>query len=143
MVARQVWAVFLYNSLIKELVAEGPYDVVVDSIALPSTIPSIAAALAAQSGGKILALLPPFGPETLPGGVTREFAFWGVALGEEKNAELLRWEYTTYLPQGLASRKIAPLPTKKARGGLNGLNEVLDKLLKGVSGVKLVANPWE
>lgn len=131
------------GALVKALVSEGPYDLVVDSISLPNTVAVNAAVLAAQGGGKLYALLPAFGPETLPEGVTREFASWSAVLGEEKNAGLLSWAFNTYLPQGLASQKIIPLPTEKVSGGLNGVNDALDKLQKGVSGVKLVADPWE
>ncbi|KAE9369139.1 GroES-like protein [Stipitochalara longipes BDJ] len=130
-------------ALTKALIAEGPYDLVVDSISLPNTTAVTGAVIAAQGGGKLYALLPAFGPETLPEGVTREFASWGSVLDEEKNAGLRGWAFTTYLPQCLASRKLIPQPIEKAAGGLKGVNDALDKLLKGVSGVKLVSDPWE
>lgn len=132
-----------HDALVKEIVAEGPYELVVDSISLPPTIAVNAAVLAAQGGGKIYALLPAFGPETLPEGVTREFASWGALLGEEKNAGLLEWAFHIYLSEGVASGKVIPLPTEKVSGGLKGINDALDKLQQGVSGVKLVADPWE
>lgn len=132
-----------HDALVKALTAEGPYDIVVDSISLPNTIKVISEVLAAQGGGKILALLPPFGPETLPQGVVREFASWGATLAEEKNAGLLEWAFHTYLPQGLASGKILPLAIEKVSGGLEGLNKALGILAGGVSGAKLVVDPWE
>jgi NADPH:quinone reductase-like Zn-dependent oxidoreductase len=131
------------DALIKELVAGGPYELVVDSISLPNTVEVTAAVLAAQGGGKLYTLQPPFGPETLPEGVTREFASWGAFLDEEKNAGLLEWAFATYLSHGVASGTIIPLPTEKVSGGLKGVNDALDKLQKGVSGVKLVVDPWE
>ncbi|KAH8588911.1 alcohol dehydrogenase GroES-like domain-containing protein [Bisporella sp. PMI_857] len=131
------------DALIQALIADGPYDLVVDSISLPNTVAVNAAVLAAQGGGKIYTLLPVFGPETLPDGVTREFAPWSSVLGEDKNAGLLAWAFATYLPQGVASGKIIPLPTEKVGGGLKGVNDALDRLQKGVSGVKLIADPWE
>jgi NADPH:quinone reductase-like Zn-dependent oxidoreductase len=131
------------GALVEALVAEGPYDLVVDSISLPNTVTVNAAVIAAQGGGKLYTLLPAFGPETLPEGVTREFASWSAVLGEEKNTGLLTWAFTTYLPQGIANRKIIPLPTEKVSGGLKGVNDALDRLQKGVSGMKLVADPWE
>lgn len=129
--------------LIKALVAQGPYELVVDSISLPNTVRVTAEVVAAQGGGKLYTLQPAFGPETLPDGVTREFAHWSAALHEEKNTALLRWVYATYLPQGVAGGKIIPLPAEKVRGGLEGVNDALDRLQRGVSGVKLVADPWE
>lgn len=131
------------STLVEALVAEGPYDLVVDSISLPNTVVVNAAVVAAQGGGKLYTLLPAFGPETLPEGVTREYAAWSTVLNEEKNAGLLSWAFTTYLPQSLAGGKIIPLPTEKVSGGLKGVNNALDRLLKGVSGVKLVVDPWE
>jgi len=131
------------GAIIKALLAEGPYDVVVDSISLPSTTPVTGAVVAAQGGGILYALLPAFGPETLPEGVTRDYTSWGSVLDEEKNAGLRAWAFTEYLPRGLASGKIIPQPIEKVAGGLKGVNDALDKLEKGVSGVKLVTNPWE
>lgn len=49
----------------------------------------------------------------------------------------------TYLPQGISGGAIIPLPIEKVGGGLRGVNEALDRLQKGVSGVRLVADPWE
>jgi NADPH:quinone reductase-like Zn-dependent oxidoreductase len=129
--------------LIKALVAEGPYDLVVDSISIPNTVQVTAAVLAAQGGGKLYTLLPAFGPETLPEGITREFASWGAVLDEDKNAGLLEWAFATYLSQGVASGNIIPLPIEKVSGGLKGVNDALKKLQKGVSGVKLIVDPWE
>lgn len=73
------------DALVKALVAEGPYDLIVDSISLPNTVAVNAAVVAAQGGGKLYTLQPAFGPETLPEGVTREFESWPTVLGEEKN----------------------------------------------------------
>lgn len=61
------------DALLKALLAEGPYDLVVDSVALPNTTTVTGAVVAAQGGGKLYTLQPAFGPETLPEGVTREF----------------------------------------------------------------------
>jgi NADPH:quinone reductase-like Zn-dependent oxidoreductase len=131
------------EALTNALVAEGPYDLVVDSISLPNTTAVTGAVVAAQGGGKLYALLPAFGPENLPEGVTREFASWGSVLDEEKNAGLRAWAFNTYLPQGLASGKLIAQPIEKVGGGLKTVNDVLDKLQNGVSGVKLVSDPWE
>lgn len=129
--------------LVHELVAEGPYDLVVDMISLPDTIAVTARVLAIQGGGKLYAMQPAFGPETLPDGVTRVFEPWSDPLYEEKNPGLLEWVIHTYLPQGISRGDIIPLPVKKVGGGLKGVNEALDRMQKGVSGVRLVADPWE
>jgi NADPH:quinone reductase-like Zn-dependent oxidoreductase len=130
-------------ALVKALAAEGPYELVVDTISLPNTTLITAAVLAAQGGGELYTTQPAFGPESLPEGVTREFASWSLLLAEKQNEGLLAWAYSKYLPQGLANGKIIPLPTEKISGGLKGVDSALDRLAKGVSGVKLVLNPWE
>jgi NADPH:quinone reductase-like Zn-dependent oxidoreductase len=130
------------EALVNELVAEGPYDIVVDTISLPSTVGVTARVLTAQGGGKLYAMQPAFGPEMLPEGVTRVFEPWSESLYEEKNRGLQEWVVQTYLPQGLSRGAITPLPTEKVDGGLKRVNEALDRLQKGVSGVRLVADPW-
>jgi NADPH:quinone reductase-like Zn-dependent oxidoreductase len=99
------------ETVVKALIAEGPYDLVVDAISTPSTISVTAAVLSAQGGGEVYALQPPFGPETLPQGVTRKFALWAVRLGEEKNEGLLKWAFNYYLPLAIAKGELFPLPT--------------------------------
>lgn len=131
------------DALIDELVTEGPYDLVVDTISLPNTIAVTARVLAAQGGGKLYAMQPAFGPETLPDGVTRVFEPWSDPLYEENNRGLQEWVIQTYLPQGIPLGAITPFPIWKIGGGLKGVNEALDGLQKGVSGVRLVADPWE
>lgn len=91
----------------------------------------------------MLVFQPAFGPETLPQGVTRDFRSWPNSLAEDKNAGLEEWAYTTYLPQSIASGRFIPLPTQKIDGGLKGVNDALDMMMKEVSGVKLILDPWE
>ncbi|PKS11006.1 hypothetical protein jhhlp_002765 [Lomentospora prolificans] len=127
-----------HDVVLKSLVEQGPYDSVIDSISLPDTVQITAGVLTAQGGGTVLALLPAFGPETLPEGVTRDYRSWSFALAEEKNQELLRWTYNTYLPQAVAEGRTIPLATKEFSGGLRGLPDAIDFLFKGVSATKVV-----
>jgi NADPH:quinone reductase-like Zn-dependent oxidoreductase len=129
--------------LVSKLVAGGPYDLVVDAISLPSTVVQTARILAAQGGGKLYAMQPAFEPETLPDGVTRVFEPWPDCLYEKQNRDLQEWIVQNYLPQGLSSGAIKPLSIEKVRGGLKGINEALDRLQRGVSGLRLVGDPWE
>jgi NADPH:quinone reductase-like Zn-dependent oxidoreductase len=131
------------EALLRELVSEGPYDLVVDAISIPSTIAVTAAVLSAQGGGELYAMQPAFSPETLPRGVTRKFASWSVPLGSEEDTELLKWAYGSYLPRAVAKGRLVPLPSQKVPGGLGRLNEALTVLNNGVSGVKVVIEPWE
>ena len=130
-------------SLIKDLTGHGPYHYVVDTIGLPQTVALNAQVVAAQGGGKVYATLPPFGPEQLPDGVIREFASWPDIFDEDKT-HLEEWIYKTWFPQVLADSRVVAHPVEKVSGGLkSGVNTALDKLLSGVSGVKLVVDPWE
>ncbi|KAH7314276.1 chaperonin 10-like protein [Rhexocercosporidium sp. MPI-PUGE-AT-0058] len=130
------------DSVIKALVGEGPYDLIVDTISTPDTLAITGSVVAAQGGGKLYALQPASGPETLPEGVSRVFESWSTTLLEEENKGLLEWAFDTYLPQSLASERIVPLPVEKVDGGLGSINGVLDRMQKGVSGVKLILDPW-
>ncbi|KAK2041993.1 alcohol dehydrogenase GroES-like domain-containing protein [Colletotrichum somersetense] len=125
------------DAIVKELVAQGTYDYVVDSISLKPTYDILAQVVAAQGGGKIHALLPPPDGSSFPEGVTAEFASWSQPLGKPENSELLKWAYGTYFSQAVANDKIVTLPWRKIDGGLGGLNEAVDVLFKGVSGVKV------
>jgi NADPH:quinone reductase-like Zn-dependent oxidoreductase len=126
------------DSLVKELVAAGPYDVVLDSISLADTVSVTSSVLHGQGGGKLYAVGGAQGPEPLPEGVSKENKSWPTVLREEKNAGLLAWAYNTYLPQALEKGKLVGLPLEEIPGGLEGINTALEKLAKGVSGVKLV-----
>ncbi|KXG46743.1 Polyketide synthase, enoylreductase [Penicillium griseofulvum] len=132
-----------FETTVKALVAAGPYDIVVDAISNSETIKIAGEVLAAQGGGKIYALQPAFGPETLPAGVTRKFGSWSLLLGKKEHAELLEWTFSTYLPQALAQESLIPVSARKIPGGLAGLEHAFDVLIKGVSSEKLIVDPWE
>ncbi|EXJ91830.1 hypothetical protein A1O3_00380 [Capronia epimyces CBS 606.96] len=135
-----------HAALVKALVAQGPYDLVVDTISLPPTVAVNAAVVAAQGGGQVLTTSPPFGPgpHDLPEGVTRVFASWPDIIPSEGEPGLELWAYKTYLPHVLASGTLIPPQTEKVPGGLaKGVNDALDKLIVGVSGVRLIVDPWE
>ncbi|KAF4978168.1 hypothetical protein FZEAL_5413 [Fusarium zealandicum] len=132
-----------FDTVVKELVAAGTYDIVVDTISSMETVRLNGEVLAAQGGGQIYTLQPPFGPETLPSGVTRAFESWSLLLGKEENAQLLEWTFSTYFRQALAQDILIPVSLRKIPGGLAGLDGALSLLMKGVSNEKLVLDPWE
>ncbi|KAH6869519.1 chaperonin 10-like protein [Thelonectria olida] len=132
-----------FEATVKELVTAGPYNFVVDTISNSETIKITAEVLASQGGGKLYAVQPAFGPETLPAGVTRNFEGWSLLLGKEEHAELLEWTFGTYFPQALAKESLIPVPARKISGGLAGLDHALGVLIQGVSSEKLVVDPWE
>lgn len=130
-----------FGALLKDLIDQGPYEHVVDTIGLPPTVALNAQVVAAQGGGKVYATLPPFGPETLPDGVIREFASWPDIFAEDET-NLEKWTYETWFPQALANGRLVAHPVDKVDGGLgSGIDKALDRLLAGVSGLKLVVDP--
>lgn len=132
------------DTVIKQLVEQGPYDIIVDIISVDETIYITSGVVKAQGGGIFYATLPPFGPEKyLADGVERKFESYPLFLDEERNSELKRWAFHTYLPQDVANGKILPLKLKKLPGGLRAMNETLDILNKGVPCTKLLVDPWE
>ncbi|OHE97730.1 alcohol dehydrogenase GroES-like domain-containing protein [Colletotrichum orchidophilum] len=129
------------DAVVKELVAQGPYEYVLDSISLKPTFEITTAVVAAQGGGTVYGLLPlPEGADS-PKGVAVKFAGWSAPLAEKKNAELLAWSFGTYFTQAIAADKIIGLPSQTIDGGLGGLNKAVDVLFKGVSGSKVVVEP--
>lgn len=106
-----------FGALLKDLIDQGPYEHVVDTIGLPPTVALNAQVVAAQGGGKVYATLPPFGPETLPDGVIREFASWPDIFAEDET-NLEKWTYETWFPQALANGRLVAHPVDKVDGGL-------------------------
>ncbi|KAM0350628.1 hypothetical protein ACHAPU_003114 [Fusarium lateritium] len=129
------------ESLIKDLAAAGPYDIVLDTISTGDTAKLNGEVVAAHGGDSVYALQPSFGPETLPAGITRKFEGWSLVLGKEENAELLEWTFKIYFHQALINNKLISVPARKIPGGLDGLNDGLDLLFyKGVSSEKVVVD---
>jgi NADPH:quinone reductase-like Zn-dependent oxidoreductase len=132
-----------HEEIVTSLKAEGPYELAFDAISLAPTIPVVAEVVAAQGGGKIYVVLPPMDPASLPKTVEPIMDSYAAVLEKPGNEELRKWFYETYLPEGLASGKIVPSRLEKVKGGLEGINDALDRLAKGVSGVKLIVDPFE
>ncbi|KAF4335850.1 zinc-binding alcohol dehydrogenase domain protein [Fusarium beomiforme] len=126
------------EALINALVAEGPYDMVVDTISRPNTVSLLASVLAAQGGGIVFATLPAFGPESLPEGVVRDFRSWSSMLYSDGNEQWIRWAFHTFFVKGISSGKLLPTQIKRIGGGLEAINFALDTLEKGVSNTKIV-----
>ena len=125
-----------------EITAHGPYDIIVDTISLPETIEITAHALAAQGGGRLYTTQPAFGPEHLPKGVNRVFERWSDPLYEDRNHDLREWLVQKYFPQA-SQGEIRPIPIVRINDGLRSVNQALRRTLGGLSGEKLVADPWK
>jgi len=85
----------------------------------------------------------PMGPEDLPKGVEKRFASYPDVFAEEANEGIKKWFYGEYVPQGLANGAIIPTTVEKVEGSLKGVQGALDKMIKSVSGKKLVADPHD
>jgi NADPH:quinone reductase-like Zn-dependent oxidoreductase len=134
----------LADTIFKALKEQGPYDIVFDTVSLPSTVALLASVLEAQGGGAIYTMQPAFGPDTLPAGVERKAFSYPYLMEEESGEEVRKWFYEEYLPKSLAEGKIVPTKVEKMVGGLSALQKALDRFADGqVSGVKLIVDPWE
>ncbi|KAF3397196.1 Zinc-binding alcohol dehydrogenase domain-containing protein cipB [Talaromyces pinophilus] len=126
------------EAIVRSLIAEGPYDIVVDTISYPNTMSIVADVVAAQGGGRVFATMPPFGPETLPKGVVRYFNSWPYVLDEEGNEHWIRWAFHTFFAKGITNGKLFPTHIEAIGTGLEAVNSGLDTLAKGVSCSKLM-----
>ena len=123
------------DQIIAGLGARGPYDVVVDVISTPQTIPLVSHILVAQGGGKLFTTQPAFGHENLPEGVERVFEPWSDSLYEEGNGGLMEWVVGTYLPFGMQKGWMSAQEVEIVEG-LEGVDGVLGRLMEGRRGGK-------
>ncbi|KAL5456239.1 hypothetical protein PMIN06_004038 [Paraphaeosphaeria minitans] len=82
------------ESLVKELVEKGPYDVVVDFVSVESTFAVMGRVVEAQGGRRLFTMQP--GWEGLPAGVERVFGPYTESLYEERNRGLQKWAVEAY-----------------------------------------------
>jgi len=108
----------------------GPYDVVVDMISTPQTIPVSSRVLAAQGGGKLFTTQPASGPGDLPDGVQRVFEPWSDSLYEEGNEGLMEWVVGMYLRFGMEKGWISAQEVEMVEG-LEGIDAVLGRMMEG------------
>ena len=118
------------DQIMVELRVRGPYDVVVDMISTPQTIPVSSRVLAAQGGGKLFATQPAFGPENLPEGVERMFEPWSDSLYEEGNEGLMEWVVGTYSPFGTEKGWMSAQEVEMVKG-LKSVDKVLERMMEG------------
>ena len=127
------------SSIISELKVEGPYDAVFDSIGLPP-VTAIIGQVMKEKGGVFYSTLPPMGQVELPENVERRFESFPLALEKPENEGFREWYYGglgPFLATG-NDKMSAPEKMERVSGGLEGIQEGLDKLMKGVSGKKLI-----
>ncbi|KAF2100088.1 alcohol dehydrogenase GroES-like domain-containing protein [Rhizodiscina lignyota] len=133
------------NEVTADLIAHGPYAVVFDAVSLPPTQAILGPVmLENKKHGKTNVVLATGPAETAPEGVEFRFESFSVLLQmEEKNADVNKWFFEEYVPGVFdGTFKLAPTRLENVPGGLNAFQGILDRIL-GVSGIKLVYNPWE
>ncbi|KAI9661809.1 MAG: putative secondary metabolism biosynthetic enzyme [Bathelium mastoideum] len=128
------------SQIVSELKAEGPYFAVFDTVGLP-VVTTVLGQVLQEQGGAFYTTSPPLAPVELPANVERKFESFPTVLEQPENGELREWFYNTFtafmvIPP--TQKLVAPEKIEKVEGGLEGIQGALDKLMKGVSGKKLV-----
>jgi NADPH:quinone reductase-like Zn-dependent oxidoreductase len=124
-----------------------PIDYWFDTISLPQSLSTILKILAPEgrevTKADILMLLPPTMPgmPQLPEGVTGRMHRFSTRSPE--NAEWNKWLLPRggFLEQGIKSGVVKGVPPERI-GGLENVAEGMERVFKGVSGRKLVVEPW-
>jgi NADPH:quinone reductase-like Zn-dependent oxidoreductase len=124
-----------------------PIDYWFDTISLPSTLSTILKILAPEgepvTKADILLLLPPQMPgmPQLPEGITARMHRFSTHSPE--NADWQKWLLSRggYLEQGIKHDLIKGVPPEVI-GGLDKVSEGIESVFKGVSGKKVVIDPW-
>lgn len=131
------------DTVITELKQQGPYNFAFDAISTPAATAINVAVLESQPGSITLyAVGPPSADVVLPENVSRVYKSWPGHLATV-DAIYDEWVFTKYIPEAIAAGKLKSVPTEVVKGGLGGVDEAFNRLQKGVSGRKLILNPWE
>ncbi|MCJ1260582.1 hypothetical protein MMC22_000444 [Lobaria immixta] len=126
------------DEVVAQLEAYGPYYGILDLISKPETH-RIWAKLLADKGGLVYGTLPNAKPDTFPPNVEYKFLPYSWVLEDKKHSDWARWFYDEYVPQGLQSGQIIPTRHILLEGGLEKVQESMDKLAsEGISGHKYV-----
>lgn len=129
------------DDVLNRIEAQGPYDYIFDTISLPPIITLLSKYLSSVGGGIIFTTQLLFVPMDVPANVGLSFAPYPTL---HEDTELGKRYYDIYLPQSLENSWIVPTKNEKVRGGLNALQDCMDRFNEGkLSGVKLVVDPFD
>ena len=130
------------STIIAALESHGPYTKIFDTIGVPPVTDIISTHISSLGGGSYNTLIPHMSPDPIPENVERKFAAYSWAFDEEKWRGVREWFYR-YVGEGLETGVVVPTRTHEVKGGLEGVQGVLDLMMQGgVSGRKLVMDPW-
>lgn len=126
------------DEVVAQFEAHGPFHGILDCISKPETY-LIWAKLLADQGGVVYGTLPNENPHIFPSNVEYRFYPYSWVLEEEQHSDWARWFYDQYVPQGLHSGQIIPTRHILLEGGLEKVQDSMDKLAsEGISGHKYV-----
>ena len=133
------------DQIISRLAAAGPYTHVLDTVSIPATSSIMGQVVAKniKAGGidTFWSMGPVINAGDIPVNVKTPMSAYPHAV--EDNPEVNKWFYGEFLPQALASGRIVPPKIEVLPGGLKTVQPAIEMMMKGVSGKKLVAHPWE
>lgn len=124
------------DQIVSKLQRLGPYDFAMLASGDAKSANAISDIL--QPGGGTFASTRPKSDEmNLAGNVNLVYDYFSMATQKPENADFAKWWYHDYLPTALAG-DVTPTPLEKRPGGLAGIQQACEDVIKGVSSKKLV-----
>jgi len=129
------------SSLLAGLHQHGPYLTIFSAMDNPASQAVMGEYLASQGGGSFLTAKGAFGVK-FPEGVEGRFVQYLDDFLKPELAEFTRWFYWEWLEEGVKGGGLKLGRVEMVEGGLEKAESALRRLEGGVSGVKLVLDPF-
>lgn len=129
------------DQIVSSLQRLGPYDFVLLASGDAKGVNAISDILQPR-GGTFATTRPKSDDMNLAGNVNLVYDYFSMATQKPENADFAKWWYQNYLPTALAGN-VTPTPLEKRSGGLAGIQQACEDVIKGVSSKKLVLNIQE
>lgn len=126
------------DQIVSNLQRLGPYDFVLLASGDAKGVNAISDILQPR-GGTFATTRPKSDDMNLAGNVNLVYDYFSMATQKPENADFAKWWYQNYLPTALAGN-VTPTPLEKRSGGLAGIQQACEDVIKGVSSKKLVLN---